>query len=153
MLCQRGCLGFGPHLILQSSPPTPRTKKSAGPLGTGAPYIDENPMDRQYYTRHLLTGCLYLMAVSIAWSASGDAFYTSPWLVAFMVLSTLLYPCARYLLQASAYRVTRPAFWTRGFFVEDVNSPGLHALFSFLCMLFAIPLGAAYLLFRLTRKG
>lgn len=110
-------------------------------------------MDRQYYTHHLLIGCIYLIAVSIAWSASGDAFYESHWLVAFMVSSTLLYPCARYLVQSSAYRVSSPTLWTRGFFVEDANSPGLRALFSFLCMLFAIPLGVAYVLFRLTRKG
>lgn len=110
-------------------------------------------MDRKYYIHHLLIGCIYLVAVSIAWSASGDAFYESHWLVAFMVLSTLCYPCARSLVQASAYRVTGPAFWTRGYFVEDVNSPSLRALFSFLCMLFAIPLGVAYVLFRLMRKG
>ena len=110
-------------------------------------------MDRKYYTKHLLIGCIYLIAVSITWAASGDTFYESHWLVAFMVLSTLFYPCARYLVQANAYRVTGPEFWARGYFAEDVNSPGLRALFSFLCMLFAIPLGMAYVLFRLMYKG
>ncbi|QXH53510.1 hypothetical protein KSS94_10515 [Pseudomonas fakonensis] len=110
-------------------------------------------MDRKYYIHHLLIGCVYLITVSIAWAYSGDAFYESHWLVAFMVLSTLLYPCARYFVQASAYRVTGPTFWTRGYFVEDVNSPSLRALFSVLCILLAIPLGMAYLLFRLVRKG
>jgi hypothetical protein len=129
------------------------TQEAPVPIGTGARWIDENPMNRQYYTHHLLIGCIYLIAVSIAWSANGDAFYESPWLVAFMVLSTLFYPCARYLVQASAYRVTGPTFWTRGFFIEDANSPGLRALFSVLCILLAIPLGVAYVLFRLSRKG
>ncbi|MBC3435870.1 hypothetical protein HU735_10640 [Pseudomonas sp. BW16M2] len=110
-------------------------------------------MDRQYFTRHLAMACLYLLAVSIAWSASGDAFYQSPGWVLFMVLSTLLYPFARYLVQACAYRLAGRRIWTRGFFSEDVNSPGLNALLSFLCMLFAIPLGTAYLLYRLFAKG
>lgn len=110
-------------------------------------------MDRQYYTHNLLIGCIYMIAVCIAWSVSGDPFYESHWLVAFMVLSTLFYPCARYLIQAGAHRVASPAFWARGFFVEDVNSPGLRALFSFLCILFAIPLGVTYVLFRATRRG
>lgn len=129
-----------------------RTTKAPVLLEPAPLPLDEPLMDRPYYTRHLLIGCLYLGVVSLAWILSGDTFYRSAWLVLFMLCSTLLYPCARYLVQTSAERLTRPGFWRRGYFIEDVNSPGLHALFSFLCMLFAIPLGAAYLLFRLARR-
>ncbi|NNB42282.1 colicin E1 family microcin immunity protein [Pseudomonas chlororaphis] len=110
-------------------------------------------MDKKYFIKHLLKGCLYLVAVCIAWYVIGDEDLNEPWLLVFMILSTLLYPFSRYLLQESAYRVTNREFWKKGFFIEDVNSPRINALFSFFCMVFAIPLGASYLVYQYCKKG
>lgn len=74
-------------------------------------------MDKTYFLKNLLKGCLYFVAVCIT-QYTRDEDLSEPWLWVFMLPSALLYPFSRYLLQESAYRVTNREFWKRDFLLR-----------------------------------
>lgn len=110
-------------------------------------------MDKKYFVKNSLTGFLFLI-VAIASLYTGDElFYKDVRLVIFMVLSTLLYPFSRYLIQATAYKLKSPIFWKKAFLLHYSDISGITALFAFFCMVFAIPIGSIYLIYIIFNKG
>ncbi|KPG94810.1 hypothetical protein AEQ67_21925 [Pseudomonas sp. RIT-PI-q] len=109
-------------------------------------------MDKKYLIKHWLAGVAYLITAIVAFYIGDALFYKNIGLVISMVLSTLLYPISRYLITATAYKLTGPELWKKGFFVKgDVS--GVNALFAFICIVLAIPLGGCYLIYITCKKG
>jgi hypothetical protein len=109
-------------------------------------------MDKSYFIKHLFFGVLYLAVVSAAWFLNDDLFYRNSLWVIFMALSTLLYPFSRYFIQATAYRFRAPVFWKKALLVRYGPTTGIDALFSFACMMLAIPLGGSYFIYLIHKR-
>lgn len=109
-------------------------------------------MERRYYVRHLVLGCIYVGVVGLCSYAVGDSFHETPVFFTWMAISTLAYPCARYLVQVGAYRLTGSRFWTRTLPRLDSNYSASEPLLIFFCLVFALPLAILYLLLVISRK-
>lgn len=110
-------------------------------------------MDKKYFVKNSLTGFLFLIVAIVAFYTGDELFYRDVRLVVFMVLSTLLYPLSRYLIQATAYRFKSPIFWKKAFLLHYSDISGVTALFAFFCIAFAIPIGSIYLTYMIFNRG
>ena len=109
-------------------------------------------MELRYYVRHLVLGCISVGIAGLYSYAVGDSFHESPVFFSWMAISTLCYPCARYLVQVGAYRISGSKFWTDTLPSLDSNYSASEPLLIFFCLLFALPLGLLYLLFEMSKK-
>ncbi|OFS10272.1 hypothetical protein HMPREF3091_10805 [Hafnia sp. HMSC23F03] len=68
----------------------------------------------------------------------------------FLGVSLFLYPFSRCFIQNLACKVINKKTW--GFIIgNDISTPKLEALFSFICLMLAIPLGGIYALYFLLK--
>ena len=110
-------------------------------------------MGKKYFVKNSLTGFLFLIVAIVAFYTGDKLFYKDVGLVIFMILSTLLYPLSRYLIQATAYRFNSQIFWRKAFLLHYSDISGVTALFAFFCIVFAIPIGSIYLIYIIFNRG
>lgn len=68
----------------------------------------------------------------------------------FLVVSLFLYPFSRCFIQNLACKIVNRKVW--GLIIgNDISTPRLEALFSFICLMLAIPFGGGYALYLLLR--
>lgn len=78
---------------------------------------------------------------------------TGVYYVIALTLSLLLFPFSRFCIEKIALLFSTKKFWTTGFFQETVGKNGLWAIFYMFCFAAAIPLGGAYLVYRVFNKS
>ncbi|WP_392562470.1 colicin E1 family microcin immunity protein [Orbus sturtevantii] len=106
-------------------------------------------MNKKYYFKNIHWGVLFLaIFIFTYWE---DMCNMYPKLV-LVILSAILFPFSKWLIESLALRFTSREFWYKGIFRETAGKNGLYALYYLFCFVFSIPLGIASLTYLLLKK-
>lgn len=100
-------------------------------------------MTRKYYIHNMFWG--YFMAACILYGSYGD---NDPKIIAlrmFGLVSAILFPFSRYLIESVALKYTEKSFWETGVFRDGVPKTYLISMYNIMCFFISIPLGIACL--------
>ncbi|WP_145517481.1 colicin E1 family microcin immunity protein [Yersinia mollaretii] len=101
-------------------------------------------MNKKYYIKNIFWGLLFVAITYYAWQESPDnkkitlLFYTS-------IISCVLYPFSKKLIEDITLKFTKKEFWQQDFFTSSVGG-SLQAILFLFCFVFAIPFGLVYLI-------
>lgn len=104
-------------------------------------------MTRKYYINNMFWG--YLMAACILYASYGD---NDPKIIAlriFGLVSAILFPFSRLLIEKTALRYTKKEFWKTGFFKDGVPKTYLMTLYFIFIFMTSIPIGVLSVCFEI----
>lgn len=108
-------------------------------------------MNKQYYLRNigwgLLGCCLFL------WLCRNEPIQNYILISIYLVISTILYPYSKKIIEVIALTFTSANFWVTGFFTETALKSGVYAIYYTFCFIFVIPFGLIYVIFLAIKKG
>lgn len=110
-------------------------------------------MDRKVYFKNFIYGLFGGTILLLGWFVL-DPIDDKDKNIAFALFITfdlILYPFSKVFIQKIAYLLLKKELWMkiRG---NDISTPKLDALFSFICMMVAIPVGGCYAIYLLIRR-
>lgn len=108
-------------------------------------------MDKKYYINNVGWGIFFLCVFlwqSNTWLESN---LVMVWTL--LIISTLLYPFSKKLIERIALLYTTKEFWCKGIFTETAGKSGLYAMYYFFCFIFSIPFGISYLIYLNIKKN
>lgn len=105
------------------------------------------------YLKNIITGSFGSAILLVVW------FFIDPiedhdmnmCFLLFVVFSLLLYPFSRFFILKIASLFLKDETW-KALIGDDISTPKLEALFSFCCMMVAIPVGGCCLMFFLIKR-
>ncbi|KGA44086.1 hypothetical protein BI323_06360 [Yersinia ruckeri] len=108
-------------------------------------------MDKKYYINNVGWGVFFLCVFlwqSNTWLENN---LILAWSI--LIISTLLYPFSKKLIEIIALIYTKKEFWHKGIFSEDIGKNGLYAIYYIFCFIFSIPLGVLCIIFLSIKKS
>lgn len=100
-------------------------------------------MTWSYYLKNILWGLFYTSAVYGAWYKNPESERLTLILI-LSVISCVLTPFAKKLIEIVALRYSTKEFWQQDFFVSSVGG-SVQVIYDLFCLIFSIPLAALYL--------
>ena len=110
-------------------------------------------MSKEYFFKQLVEGGFYSVIVVFVWSTEDYRWGECLDFALMIFLSTLMYPMSKYTIQSLAYRVFKPLTWRKILGLQFDSMHSVQVLFAFFCLVFAIPIGSVYCVFRFCKRG
>lgn len=150
---RRGRNRLAIDLAPQRNPPTLKQVIRHAKIATTQAALYRYTMSTAYFLKNLaIAAGLLILGLSV-W------FYKDPvtqdihyGYLSAALLSTLLFPLSKKLIESFFLTFTTRSFWTTGLFTESPGKNGLYVMYYIVCMLLAIPVAGAYLMYVAIKK-
>lgn len=109
-------------------------------------------MNKKFYIKNITMALFYLvvtMVINFSLYKMNDVIFNR--ITFYLFISVPLYPFSKKIIQNIAYLFLKEKTW-RKIIGDDISTPKLDALFSFICMMVAIPVGGGYSIYLLMRR-
>ncbi|HHL2560735.1 TPA: colicin E1 family microcin immunity protein [Yersinia enterocolitica] len=107
-------------------------------------------MDKKYYIKNILWGLIFVAIAYYSWQENSDNKKTMLFFY-FSVISCVLYPFSKKLVENVIFKFTKKEFWQQDFFTSSVGG-SMQAILFLLCFIFAVPFSVLYIVYLFLKK-